>query len=148
MILIYEKGKKGSIEVIAEDLQTRLEGYGIDIHKVGVMGCSAGGHLAASLCAIDEDWAKVGDTLDAYSCKPSFAVLISPVISMDDAIVHEGSRTNLLGKREQDITLRNLFSLENMDLSSFHWILLFIFLECSVRRLLLLIHISNISFYV
>ena len=42
----------------------------------------------------------------------------------------------------------NLFSLENMDLSSFHWILLFIFLECSVRRLLLLIHISNISFYV
>ena len=33
MILIYEKGKKGSIEVIAEDLQTRLEGYGIDIHK-------------------------------------------------------------------------------------------------------------------
>ena len=54
----------------------------------------------------------MGDTLDAYSCKPSFAVLISPVISMDDAIVHEGSRTNLLGKREQDITLRNLFSLE------------------------------------
>lgn len=33
MILIYEKGKKGSIEVIAEDLQARLEGYGIDIHK-------------------------------------------------------------------------------------------------------------------
>ena len=73
---------------------------------------AAGGHLAASLCAIDEDWSKVGDALDAYSCKPSFAVLISPVISMDDAIVHKGSRTNLLGKREQDIALRNLFSLE------------------------------------
>lgn len=93
-------------------IRAHAEEYGIDIHKVGVMGCSAGGHLAASLCAIDEDWSKVGDTLDAYSCKPSFAVLISPVISMDDAIVHEGSRTNLLGKREQDITLRNLFSLE------------------------------------
>ena len=76
------------------------------------MGCSAGGHLAASLCTIGEDWSKVGDALDAYSCKPSFAVLISPVISMDDAIVHKGSRTNLLGKREQDIALRNLFSLE------------------------------------
>ena len=76
------------------------------------MGCSAGGHLAASLCAIDEDWSKVGDALDAYSCKPSFAVLISSVISMDDAIVHKGSRTNLLGKWEQDIALRNLFSLE------------------------------------
>lgn len=80
-------------------IRAHAEEYGIDIHKVGVMGCSAGGHLAASLCAIDEDWSKVGDTLDAYSCKPSFAVLISPVISMDDAIVHEGSRTNLLGKR-------------------------------------------------
>ena len=68
--------------------------------------------MAASLCVIDEDWSKVGDALDAYSCKPSFAVLISPVISMDDAIVHKGSRTNLLGKREQDIALRNLFSLE------------------------------------
>lgn len=33
MILIYETGKKGSIEVIAEDLHARLEGYGIDIHK-------------------------------------------------------------------------------------------------------------------
>ena len=93
-------------------IRAHAEEYGIDIHKVGVMGCSAGGHLAASLCAIDEDWSKVGDALDAYSCKPSFAVLISPVISMDDAIVHKGSRTNLLGKREQDIALRNLFSLE------------------------------------
>ena len=55
-------------------IRAHAEEYGIDIHKVGVMGCSAGGHLAASLCAIDEDWAKVGDTLDAYSCKPSFAV--------------------------------------------------------------------------
>ena len=93
-------------------IRAHAEEYGIDIHKVGVMGCSAGGHLAASLCTIGEDWSKVGDALDAYSCKPSFAVLISPVISMDDAIVHKGSRTNLLGKREQDIALRNLFSLE------------------------------------
>ena len=72
-------------------IRAHAEEYGIDIHKVGVMGCSAGGHLATSLCAIDEDWSKVGDALDAYSCKPSFAVLISPVISMDDAIVHKGA---------------------------------------------------------
>ena len=119
-IVDYQKSEdeNKAIQKLAEHRDMKLmvkeigEEYGIDIHKVGVMGCSAGGHLAASLCAIDEDWAKVGDTLDAYSCKPSFAVLISPVISMDDAIVHEGSRTNLLGKREQDITLRNLFSLE------------------------------------
>lgn len=93
-------------------IRAHAEEYGIDIHKVGVMGCSAGGHLAASLCAVDKDWSKAGDELDAYSYKPSFAILISPVISMDDAIVHKGSRANLLGKWEQDITFRNLFSLE------------------------------------
>lgn len=93
-------------------IRAHAEEYGIDIRKVGVMGCSAGGHLAASLCAIDEDWSQVGDALDAYSCKPSFAILVSPVISMNEAIVHKGSRTNLLGKREQDIAFRNLFSLE------------------------------------
>lgn len=93
-------------------IRAHAEEYEIDIRKVGVMGCSAGGHLAASLCAIDEDWSQVGDALDAYSCKPSFAILVSPVISMDEAIVHKGSRTNLLGKWEQHITFRNLFSLE------------------------------------
>lgn len=116
-------------------IRAHAEEYGIDIHKVGVMGCSAGGHLAASLCVIDEDWSKVGDALDAYSCKPSFAVLISPVISMDDAIVHKGSRTNLLGKREQDIALRNLFSLENKWMVTRHRLSCFMLL---MTRLFLL----------
>lgn len=86
--------------------------YGIDARKVGVMGCSAGGHLAASLCTVDADWALAGDTLDAYDRKPSFAILVSPVISMDDALVHKGSRAALLGKLEQDAALRRLFSPE------------------------------------
>lgn len=86
--------------------------YGIDINKVGVMGCSAGGHLAASLCSVDKDWSKVGDAWDAFSYKPSFAVLVSPVISMEDAIVHKGSRENLLGKWANDVSIKNLFSLE------------------------------------
>ncbi|NDW12987.1 alpha/beta hydrolase [Bacteroides sp. 214] len=86
--------------------------YGIDTNKVGVMGCSAGGHLAASLCVLKEDWSAAGDSLDAYSYTPSFAVLISPVISMDDAMVHKGSRSNLLGEYEKEETIRTLFSLE------------------------------------
>ena len=116
-------------------IRAHAEEYGIDIHKVGVMGCSAGGHLATSLCAIDEDWSKVGDALDAYSCKPSFAVLISPVISMDDAIVHKGSRTNLLGKREQDIALRNLFLWKNKWMVTRHRLSCFMLL---MTRLFLL----------
>lgn len=93
-------------------IRAHAEEYGIDPEKVGAMGCSAGSHLAASLCAVREDWSQVGDSLDTFSPRPSFAVLVSPVISMDDALVHKGSRENLLGSRVNDSELRDLFSLE------------------------------------
>lgn len=66
--------------------------------KVGIMGFSAGGHLAATAGTMyTEDWANVGDDLDALSCRPDFMALIYPVITMGD-ITHMGSRTNLLGR--------------------------------------------------
>jgi acetyl esterase/lipase len=87
--------------------------YGIRADKVGVMGSSAGGHLAASLSALNQDWSQTGDSLDKFSFKPSFAILVSPVISLrTDSTVHKGSRSNLLGKEEKDQKLLDLFSLE------------------------------------
>lgn len=71
--------------------------YGIDIDKVGVMGCSAGGHLSACLSTFSEDWGTGGDTLDKESFRPDFTILISPVISMRE-MAHKGSRDNLLGR--------------------------------------------------
>ena len=68
----------------------------IDTNKIGVMGCSAGGHLAASLGTIKDDFAKVGDEFDAYSFQPNFMILISPVIDMG-VLGHKGSTENLLG---------------------------------------------------
>ena len=72
--------------------------YGIDIDKIGVMGCSAGGHLCACLSTIKDDWSAVNDSLDKVSYRPDFAILVSPVITMDLKYTHKGSRINLLGK--------------------------------------------------
>lgn len=65
-------------------------------NKIGIMGFSAGGHLAATLSTHFND--KIYTTTDTTSAKPNFSILIYPVISMQNAITHEGSRDNLLGK--------------------------------------------------
>lgn len=74
--------------------------WGIDPQKVGVMGSSAGGHLA-SLCATrfgDSFAEETHDEIDKLDCRPDFAILIYPVISMTPPITHSGSRKNLLGE--------------------------------------------------
>lgn len=68
------------------------------VTAVGVMGSSAGGHLAAT-CATrfrDRYDAESGDAIDQLDCRPDFAVLIYPVISMGE-ISHGGSKRRLLG---------------------------------------------------
>lgn len=70
----------------------------IDTNKIGVMGCSAGGHLAASLGTIKDDFAKAGDEFDSYIFQPNFMILISPVIDMGKD-GHKGSTENLLGAK-------------------------------------------------
>jgi len=73
-------------------------GYGIDAERVGVMGFSAGGHLAADLLARSavKTYEPV-DAADAFSARPFLAAPIYPVISMSPLYVHPGSRENLLG---------------------------------------------------
>ena len=70
--------------------------YGIDPHKIGIIGFSAGGHVASSAGVHFTD-AKI-DNPNHTSLRPDFMLLIYPVISMDTAITHMGSRNNLLGK--------------------------------------------------
>ncbi len=65
-------------------------------NKIGIMGFSAGGHLAATLSTHYND--KVYTASDTTSAKPNFSILIYPVISMQEGITHQGSKDNLLGK--------------------------------------------------
>lgn len=74
--------------------------WGIDPHRVGIMGASAGGHLAASLATLYS-----GD-----DTRPDFQILFYPVISMVKGVTHAGSRQNLIGSNpsaelEQKYTL-------------------------------------------
>lgn len=71
---------------------------GLDNQKIGVMGFSAGGHLAGSLATqADVSEALIGDEFDAIFCKPDFAVFVYPVVSLTAPFSHFGSRDNLLG---------------------------------------------------
>ena len=73
----------------------------IDTGKVGVVGSSAGGHLAASL-----------STLVADEHRPNFAILYYPVISLEDDLAHQGSKHNLLGEKAEDIEIVRHYSLQ------------------------------------
>lgn len=79
--------------------------WGIDPAKVGIMGFSAGGHLA-STAATHFEKAYI-DNVGNTSLRPDFQILIYPVISMQDSLAHGGSRDNLLGKNasQQDVDL-------------------------------------------
>jgi Esterase/lipase len=73
--------------------------WNIDPRKVGIMGFSAGGHLASTLSTHYND--RVYIVSDTVSARPDFSVLIYPVISMKPEITHGGSRQNLLGKNPE-----------------------------------------------
>ena len=70
--------------------------YGIDKNKIGIMGFSAGGHLA-STAATHFNFKADASNNDTTSVRPDFAILIYPVISFDSTFGHKGSRNNLIG---------------------------------------------------
>ncbi len=92
-------------------IRSKAAEWHVDSGRIGVMGCSAGGHLAASLSSIDRPINVLGDPIDQLSSKPNFSVLVSPVITMKGDHVHQGSMDNLLGK-VADESQKELFSLQ------------------------------------
>ncbi len=69
--------------------------WNIDPNKIGIMGFSAGGHLASTLSTHYDE--RVYETSSKISARPDFSLLIYPVISMENEITHKGSQTSLLG---------------------------------------------------
>lgn len=80
--------------------------WNIKKDKIGIIGFSAGGHLATSLITrFDEGDTSSPDPIEQLSSRPDYAALIYPVITMAKPYVHENSRNNLIGaEATSDIT--------------------------------------------
>jgi acetyl esterase/lipase len=89
-----------AIQLVRENVQQ----FNIDGAKIGIMGFSAGGHLAAS--ASTRFTEQLIQNPKQTSLRPDFSILIYPVISFMDGITHKGSRMNLLGKIQTLETLQ------------------------------------------
>lgn len=88
-------------------------GNGINPSKIGVLGFSAGGHLASTAATIHKDGNPTAAIWhERFSSRPDFAILIYPVISMDTLFGHRYSREMLLGKTPSD-ELVNQLSTQN-----------------------------------
>src|SRR5207237_4819068 len=89
---------------------TRL--FDIDPTRVGIMGFSAGGHLASTAGThFDAGDPKAALLIDRQSCRPDFLILAYPVITMEPGVTHTGTRNNLIGTNP-DPKLVELFSNE------------------------------------
>ncbi len=105
-VLKYRLGPKYNHPVELSDVQRAIrivrEGawrYGVRPDRIGVMGFSAGGHLASTAAThFDAGDASAKDPIDRVSSRPDYAVLCYPVISLTSEYTHQGSKTNLLGE--------------------------------------------------
>lgn len=83
-------------------VRARASEWNVDTNRVGIIGSSAGGHLASTLLthfnSPENKPANSTDPIDALSCRPDIGVCCYPVITMDGPSVHAGSRRNLLGE--------------------------------------------------
>ncbi|WCJ61245.1 alpha/beta hydrolase [Fontisphaera persica] len=78
-------------------VRARASEWGVDKQRVGVMGSSAGGHLASTaLTHFDRGNPNATDPVERESCRPDLGILCYPVISMGP-LTHAGSKLNLLG---------------------------------------------------
>ncbi len=88
------------------------ERWNIDAGKIGIMGFSAGGHLASTLGThFDYGDQSSSDPVEKLSCRPDFMILMYPVITFTEPCMHRGSREALLGKDPPEELVR-LFSNE------------------------------------
>jgi acetyl esterase/lipase len=72
--------------------------FKLDAHRIGIMGSSAGGHLASTLLThFDNGDTNSADKVEQQSSRPDLGILCYPVISMGE-FTHQGSRENLLGQ--------------------------------------------------
>lgn len=80
-------------------VRARAGEFGVDPKRIGILGFSAGGHLASSAGThFNAGDANAKDPIDRVSCRPDFLILCYPVISFTAPFMHAGSKKNLLGE--------------------------------------------------
>lgn len=80
-------------------VRSHAEEWNISADKIGIMGFSAGGHLASTLAThFDAGNDQSTDSIEKISSRPDFAILAYPVVSFDMSFTHSGSRNNLIGQ--------------------------------------------------
>ena len=77
----------------------------INPQKIGVIGFSAGGHLASTISTHYDD--VVYEVTEKISARPDFSILIYPVVSFDASFGHSGTRKNLIGDNPSDTDIRH-----------------------------------------
>jgi len=101
--VLYYRMPNGHNDIPLKDAQKALEiihqkakAWNIDENKIGIMGFSAGGHLAST----------VGTHFKSKMDRPSFMILCYPVVTMNKELTHSGSRVNLLGENPSDALVK------------------------------------------
>jgi acetyl esterase/lipase len=90
-------------------VRARAKEFGVDPTRVGILGFSAGGHLASTAAThFDDGKADAADPIDRAGCRPDFAILCYPVITLKPPYAHMGSRYNLLGKDADEKLVESL----------------------------------------
>lgn len=90
-------------------VRANADEWAVDPKRVGVMGSSAGGHLASTaITHHDAGKADAADVVERQSSRPDLAILCYPVISLLDPFTHKGSRANLLGTNPPPELVREL----------------------------------------
>lgn len=90
-------------------VRARAAEWNVDPKRIGIWGFSAGGHLASTAAThFDSGNAGSDDVIERASCRPDFAILAYPVVTLEPPYAHMGSRNNLLGKDADPKLVENL----------------------------------------
>lgn len=93
-------------------VRQNAELWGINKNKIGIMGFSAGGHIASSTSVHFNDTIFYNIFKDSINIKPDFQILIYPVITFSKDFMHRGSKNTLLGNKSSNDYLSRFFSSE------------------------------------
>jgi len=116
-ILTYRLGRNGYKHPIPMNdgqrairtVRANAQAWGIDPERIGVLGFSAGGHMASTLGThFDAGQSGAADPVERSSSRPDFMVLLYPVISFTEDYQHSGSRISLLGEDAEPTLVRSL----------------------------------------